>query len=381
MVKLPEFVSYLKARVSYADVGSPLPRNLTQPRYTWDSKSRTWVAPTYRPLGKLYPEKTSSWEAGLNMRFLRNALSLDVTWYLSDTKNQTFNITTSPASGYSSMYVQSGNVRNYGMEFALGYRQEFGKLNWETNVTYSFNRNRIVELLDNYYDPVTKETYSLPFLNMGNVRLVKDGSMGDLYTSRDFQRDENGNIWVDPSSNNVKATNLETPRKIGSVLPDGNLGWRNAFSWQGINLTALVAARFGGQVTSMTQMMMDAYGVSQASADARNAGGIRVNKGMVDAEGYYNEVAGRNGILQEYIYDATNVRLQELSLGYTLPKKWLANKARLTASLVGRNLWMIYNKAPFDPEATASTGTYNQGSDIFMMPSLRSFGFSLRLEF
>ena len=205
--------------------------------------------------------------------------------------------------------------------------------------------------------------------------------MGDLYTSRDFQRDENGNIWVDPSSNNVKATNLETPRKIGSVLPDGNLGWRNAFSWQGINLTALVAARFGGQVTSMTQMMMDAYGVSQASADARNAGGIRVNKGMVDAEGYYNEVAGRNGILQEYIYDATNVRLQELSLGYTLPKKWLANKARLTASLVGRNLWMIYNKAPFDPEATASTGTYNQGSDIFMMPSLRSFGFSLRLEF
>ena len=279
------------------------------------------------------------------------------------------------------MYVQSGNVRNYGMEFALGYRQEFGKLNWETNVTYSFNRNRIVELLDNYYDPVTKETYSLPFLNMGNVRLVKDGSMGDLYTSRDFQRDENGNIWVDPSSNNVKATNLETPRKIGSVLPDGNLGWRNAFSWQGINLTALVAARFGGQVTSMTQMMMDAYGVSQASADARNAGGIRVNKGMVDAEGYYNEVAGRNGILQEYIYDATNVRLQELSLGYTLPKKWLANKARLTASLVGRNLWMIYNKAPFDPEATASTGTYNQGSDIFMMPSLRSFGFSLRLEF
>ena len=381
MVKLPEFVSYLKARVSYADVGSPLPRNLTQPRYTWDSKSRTWVAPTYRPLGKLYPEKTSSWEAGLNMRFLRNALSLDVTWYLSDTKNQTFNITTSPASGYSSMYVQSGNVRNYGMEFALGYRQDFGKLNWETNVTYSFNRNRIVELLDNYYDPVTKETYSLPFLNMGNVRLVKDGSMGDLYTSRDFQRDENGNIWVDPSSNNVKATNLETPRKIGSVLPDGNLGWRNAFSWQGINLTALVAARFGGQVTSMTQMMMDAYGVSQASADARNAGGIRVNKGMVDAEGYYNEVAGRNGILQEYIYDATNVRLQELSLGYTLPKKWLANKARLTASLVGRNLWMIYNKAPFDPEATASTGTYNQGSDIFMMPSLRSFGFSLRLEF
>ena len=380
MIQLPKAINYLKARVSYADVGSPLPRNLTQPRYTWDGSSRTWVAPTYRPLGKLYPEKTSSWEAGVNSRFLRNALSLDITWYLSDTKNQTFNVTTSPASGYSSMYVQSGNVRNYGMEFALGYRQDFGKLNWETNVTYSFNRNRIVELLDNYYDPVTKETYSLPFLNQGNVRLVKDGTMGDLYTSADFKRDQEGNIWIDPSTNNVVKEEI-SPRKIGSVLPSGNLGWRNSFSYKGINLTALLTARFGGQVTSMTQAMMDAYGVSKTSGDARNAGGIKVNKGLVDAEGYYNVVGGRGGLTQEYLYDATNVRLQELSLAYTLPKKWLANKARLTASIVGRNLLMIYNHAPFDPEATASTGTYNQGSDIFMMPSLRSFGFSIKMEF
>ncbi len=380
MVQLPKFIDYLKARISYADVGSPLPRNLTQPRYTWDSQSRTWVAPTYRPIGKLYPEKTSSWEAGVNLRFFRD-LSLDVTWYLSDTKNQTFKITTSPASGYSSMYVQSGNVRNYGLEVALGYRKAFGKLNWETNLTYSFNRNRIVELLDNYYDPVTNETYSLPFLNMGNVRLVKGGSMGDLYTNSDFKRDQEGNIWIDPSTGNVVREQLTEPRKIGSVLPDGNFGWRNAFSWNGINLTTLLTARVGGHVTSLTQAMMDAYGVSQTSADARNAGGVVVNKGRVDAEGYYNIVGGRGGITQEYLYSATNVRLQELSLGYTLPKKWLANKARLTASLVGRNLLMIYNHAPFDPEATASTGTYNQGSDLFMLPSLRSFGFSLKLEF
>ena len=381
MMKLPEFINYMKARVSYADVGSPLPRNLTQTSYTWDSKSRTWVAPTYRPLGRLYPEKTSSWEAGLNMKFFKNALSLDVTWYMSDTKNQTLSVTTSPASGYSSMWVQSGNVRNYGMEFALGYRKEFGKLAWESNLTYSFNRNRIVELLDNYYDPITKETYSLPYLNVGNVRLVKNGSMGDLYTNSDFKRDAEGNIWIEPSTGNVERETLTTPRKIGSVLPDGNMGFRNSLSWNGLNLTALITARFGGHVTSATQMMLDHYGVSQTSADARNAGGVRVNKGLVDAEGYYNVVAGKNGITQEYLYDATNVRLQELSLGYTLPKKWLGNRMRLTASVIGRNLLMIYNHAPFDPEATASTGTYNQGSDIFMMPSLRSFGFSLKLEF
>ena len=83
-----------------------------------------------------------------------------------------------------------------------------------------------------------------------------------------------------------------------------------------------------------------------------------------------------------YTYDATNVRLQELAVSYSFPAKWFKKKIdELTLSVIGNNLWMIYNKAPFDPEATASTGTYNQGSDIFMMPSLRSFGFSLRLEF
>ena len=101
----------------------------------------------------------------------------------------------------------------------------------------------------------------------------------------------------------------------------------------------------------------------------------------VDAYTWYSAIAGGNSIPQFYTYSATNVRLQEASIGYTIPKKRLRNVCDITLSLVGRNLWMIYNKAPFDPESIATTGNYYQGIDYFMMPSLRSVGFNLRLKF
>lgn len=149
MIKLPKQISYLKARVSWADVGSPLPINLTEQAYTWNNSTKTWDAPSYRPLDKLYPEKTTSWEAGINTKLFDNALSFDWTWYLSNTKKQTFNVSTSAASGYSSMYIQTGNVRNWGMELSLGYQKQWKDFHWETSITYSFNQNKIMELVDN----------------------------------------------------------------------------------------------------------------------------------------------------------------------------------------------------------------------------------------
>ena len=381
MVKLPKQINYLKVRASWADVGSPLPLNLTEVAYTWNAQTKTWDAQTYRPLNKLYPEQTISWEAGVNTKMFNNTLSFDVTWYLSNTKKQTFNVATSPASGYSSMYIQTGNVRNWGMEFALGYNNQWGDFDWESNLTYSFNKNTITELVDDYYDSVTDEHFHLDYLNQENVRLVVGGSMGDIYTSKDFQRDPEGNIWVDPSKGTVVVEDLKTPRKIGTVLPAGNLGWRNSLTWKGLNLTMLLTARFGGNVTSQTQAMLDNFGVSKVSADARDRGGVLVNRGLIDPEDYYSVVGGFAPLYTEYLYDATNVRLQELSLGYTIPKRWLANVCSVSLSVIARNLWMIYNKAPFDPESAASTGTYNQGTDYFIQPSLRSIGFSVKLKF
>lgn len=381
MFHLPKQINYLKARVSWADVGSPLPLNLTEQAYMWNAKSKTWDAPNYRPLDKLYPEQTISWEAGINSRLFNNALSFDMTWYLSNTKKQTFNVSTSAASGYSSMYIQTGNVKNWGMEFALGYHKKFGDVDWENNLTYSFNRNKITELVDDYYDSVTNEHYHLDYLNQANVRLVVGGTMGDIYAGSDFKRDPEGNIWVDPSTGNVVKENLETPVKIGCVLPKGNLGWRNSFTWKGLNLTCLFTARFGGHVTSITQAIMDEYGVSKTSADARDNGGIRVNRGVIKPESYFSVVGGSQPITREYLYDATNVRLQELSLGYTIPAHWLNNVCSATISVIARNLLMLYCKAPFDPESTASTGTYMQGYDYFIQPSQRSIGFSVKLKF
>ena len=144
----------------------------------------------------------------------------------------------------------------------------------------------------------------------------------------------------------------------------------------------MLSARFGGIVYSATQSYLDYYGVSEASAIARDFGGVVVNGGdVVNAQKWYSVVGAQNGIPQYYTYSATNVRLQEASIGYTIPRKWLGNVCDIKVSLIGRNLWMIYNKAPFDPESVASTDNFYQGIDYFMMPSLRNIGFNLSFKF
>ena len=143
------------------------------------------------------------------------------------------------------------------------------------------------------------------------------------------------------------------------------------------------SARVGGLAYSATQGILDYYGVSEASATARDNGGIPINNGMVDAQKYYQTIGtGEGGYARYYLYSATNVRLQELSLNYTLPKKWFKNVANVTLGVVGRNLWMIYCKAPFDPELSAATSSnYYMNVDYFMQPSLRNIGFNVKVQF
>ena len=136
--------------------------------------------------------------------------------------------------------------------------------------------------------------------------------------------------------------------------------------------------RFGGIVLSETQSVLNAAGVSKISADVRDAGGVPINQAKIDARNYFQTIQTASVY---YTYSATNVRLGELSLSYTLPKKWFANKLGMTVGLVGKNLWMIYCKAPFDPEAIATTSNFYQGIDYFMMPSTRNFGFNVKINF
>lgn len=375
MCKLPQVISYLKVRGSWASVGSAIEPNLSSAwRYEYNPASGTYKTVTYKFPQKFYPERTDSWEAGVTARLFNNAFTVDLTFYQSNTRKQTLlRDVTSGAAGFNKEYIQTGNIRNRGLELSVGYAQTWNQFTWNSTLTYSMNRNKIIELLENPNEVVRQAG-----LSGCGVVLKKGGTMGDIYTYTDFKRDAEGNIGLD-ANGNVMQTNLANPQYRGSVLPKGNIGFSNDFSWKGFNLGFVITARLGGICMSQTQAILDEYGVSKASAVSRDNGGIAVNTGKIPVEGYYAVVGGDNPIWSEYIYSATNVRLQEAHIGYTFPKKWLLGK-ELSIGLTATNLFMIYKKAPFDPESTASTGTYYQGFDYFMQPSLRTMGFNIKLK-
>ena len=385
---MPENLSYIKLRGSFASVGVAFERYIANPLYSWNESGLSWNTQTQYPAYHLKPERTKSFEVGLTMRFLKH-FNLDFTYYNSHTSNQTFDPQISGGTGFSKIIIQSGNVRNQGIELALGYRNTWRDFTWDTNYTLSTNQNKIVSLANNVINYATGERFSIDRLNMGGLGdalflLQEGGTLGDLYSRRDLRYDENNAIYIDENGNVATETIQDVKKyvKLGSVLPDANMSWRNDFRWKNLNFGFMVAARLGGIVYSRTQAMLDQYGVSEATAAARDAGGVTLNGGdVVDAYTWYSAIAGGNSIPQFYTYSATNVRLQEASIGYTIPRKVLRNVCEITVSIVGRNLWMLYNKAPFDPESIATTGNYYQGIDYFMMPSLRNVGFNLRFKF
>ena len=386
--KMPKNLSYIKIRASYASVGVAFERYLANPLFTWSKSGLNWSSQTRFPVYDLKPERTKSFEVGLTMRFLRH-FNLDVSYYDTKTSDQTFEPTISTGSGSSSLTIQSGDVRNRGIELALGYSNTWGKFSWDTNYTLSVNRNKILSLADDVVNPETGEHFSVDQLDMGGLGdarfiLRKGGTLGDFYSRVDLRRDSNGDIYTNEKGEiaTEPIADVNSYIKLGSVLPDANMSWRNDFRWGNFNFGFMVSARLGGVVFSRTQAMLDNYGVSEASAAARDMGGVMINgDDLVNANKWYTAVGGGNSVPQYYTYSATNVRLQEASIGYTIPKKLTRNVCEITLSLVGRNLWMIYNKAPFDPESIATTGNYYQGIDYFMMPSMRNFGFNLRLKF
>ena len=160
------------------------------------------------------------------------------------------------------------------------------------------------------------------------------------------------------------------------------LGWNNNFKFKQFDLAFTIDGRFGGKTVDMTQAYLDAYGVSEASAIARDNGGVSVGGIKMDAQAYYNLVGGRSGALTQYVYSSTNIRLREASVGYTIPGTALNNKmSSIRIALTGRNLFFFYLKAPYDPETTLSTDNTLQGLDLFGQPSYRSVGFNVSARF
>ncbi len=382
---MPKWISLMKVRASFASVGLPFPRFLANPTYEWDNSLQDWKNKSNYPLYNLKPEKTDSWEVGFTTHF-SNHFNFDLSFYNTRTYNQTFNPQISVSSKYDKLYIQTGSVRNIGTELALGYKNNWGKFGWSTNYTFSTNKNKIIELVKNYVHPETGAIINKNRLDVGGLSqahfiLKEGGTLGDLYSLSDLKRDSNGYIYIN-ANGEVTTNNQVGDIKLGSVFPKCNMAWRNDFSYKNFTLGFMISARIGGIVYSATQAALDLYGVSETSALARDKGAVLVNGGdMVNPEKWYSAIGAKNGIPQFYTYSASNVRLQEANVSYTIPKKTLQNIADVTISLVARNLWMIYCKAPFDPETTATTGNYYQGIDNFMMPNTRNIGFNVRLKF
>lgn len=391
MLELPEVISYAKIRGSYTIVASSFDRFLTNPGYVYNAQTHNWENPTVYPMDDMKPEKTKSWEIGLNLKFWENRFNLDATYYRSNTLNQTFSVDIPPSSGYNKAIVQAGNVQNQGVELGLGFHDEWAGFGWSTNAAFTLNRNKVIRLASGSVNPVTGEEIQMENMPVGwlgkenvapRVILTEGGSMTDIYVYNQLTRDNNGNIKVDQNGN-LSMTSSSTPTKVGDLDADFNLGWTNHFTYKGIDLGVVLSARVGGLAYSATQGILDYYGVSEASATARDNGGIPINNGLVTAQKYYQTIGtGEGGYGRYYLYSATNVRLQELSLNYTLPKKWFKNVANITLGVVGRNLWMIYCQAPFDPELSAATASnYYMNVDYFMQPSLRNIGFNVKVQF
>lgn len=384
MVKLPKFISYMKVRGSFTEVGAPISRSGLTPNTITTPIVGGILRPTYiYPFTDFKAERTKSYEFGLNIRFW-NKLNAELTYYHSNTYNQTFLGTLSEYTGYEQIYLQAGNVENRGWEASLGYNDKFKNgLAVSSTVTFSRNVNTIKEMVKDYHTDVIKTPINVPEVMKDNGRVIlkEGGSIHDIYANTFFKKDHQG--YVEVKSDGSFGLERGEPVYLGKTSPDFNMGWNNALSYKGIGFSFLINGRFGGVVTSSTESLLDRFGVSKRSAEARDAGGALLpGQGRVDAKTYY-QMIGTGGYETSgyYVYSATNIRLQELTLSYTLPNKWLGNVLKdVTVSFIANNPWMFYCEAPFDPELTPSTSTYGQGNDYFMQPSVRSFGFGVKFK-
>ncbi|HVW61253.1 MAG TPA: SusC/RagA family TonB-linked outer membrane protein [Puia sp.] len=390
LVRLPEVVTFAKVRASYAEVGNaPLAYQSNPALFTVGSGGNP-VFNNTSPFTDLQPERTKSFEVGTAWRLLDDRLSLDLTYYNTRTHNQTIQIQLGQASYYDNGFLRAGNIENQGVELMLNYQVlRTGKFRWNTGINYSYNRNRVLQLAPGVQQAVISGASGANYVSQVRV----GGSIGDIYGTI-LQRDASGHILINTTTdaNNVVthtplATTSDTSY-LGNPNPKWQMGWSNNFTYGNFVLSFLIDGKFGGKVLSVTQQLLDSYGVSAETGAARKAGGVAVNgidqnsKAVtsVDAQTWYTTIGGRSGVSGEYMYDATVVRLREAALGYNIPFK--SNVIRnLRVSLIGRNLLYFSKKAPFDPELTMSSGNGMTGVDIFMPPATRSFGITVNAGF
>lgn len=397
---MPSWFTFAKVRASYAEVGNDLDPYQLYNNFTVgkDDNGNTTAAP-----GKvLYDssvrsELIKSWEAGFDVRFFNNRLGLDAAWYKSNATRQLLDLPMDPFSGYSSRKVNAGNIQNEGVELSLnGVIIDNKKgFNWNATAQFSLNRNKIIDL----YPGVT--LYDIKTLDAIQIVATQGGYYGDIY-GQTFERVKDkssahyGKIIVGDDGLPLISTDKS---KVGNQNPDWLMGFTNNFAYKGFNLSFLIDFRIGGNIYSATSSYLHARGNAAGTAvngDRQNfvvpntvvqqGNGYVENSKAVTPQNYWERLGstGNYGLPEVYTYDATNVRLRNITLGYDFNKTMLKKTPfqRLRLSATCNNVWMIhYNLPGIDPESVSATNTNATGFENGAAPTSRSFSFNVTVGF
>lgn len=401
MVKLPSYWNYLKAFISYAEVGNGGQFGLLSTPY--DYVAGTGQGYLYRrstlPFPTLKPEIVRSIEVGAEARFLKNRFGISLNYYKSNSFNQLFTLQLPVGSGYATSYLNAGNIQNQGFEIIVNAspvkERNFG---WDISFNFGLNRNKVIEL--------TKQIQSIKLVGYtdfgGQPQINVGGSFGDIY-AHTWLKNDKGQYRVNDDGKPVTSNSVgELPSKVGNFNPNARLGLSNSLYYDRFSLRVLVDGRVGGIIISGTEMNISFSGITKETEKYRDGG--LVLGGMDDdgnpvttpisAQQFWRTASGKRfGTGEFYTYDATNFRIRELSFGYSVPvPNTFIKSARL--SVVARNLLWLYRgssklsipglgkrKMWMDPDMSLYGGNALTGVEYGAFPSTRSIGLNLQMTF
>ena len=412
---LPEYLTFGKLRASYAKIGKDaLPYATSSGYSSYQSLPSGSIGFTRSALlgdPNLRPEFTETYEGGLELAFFDNRLSLNGSYYYSLSKDQIINVQVSSATGFVTAAVNSGKMRNKGIELVLtGVPVRNDNFRWDVNLNFSANRNKIISIREG----LTEISYASQFGYSGagvTMKLVPGEPYGNIYGSsyaRYYGSDTEDPLKVDDSKPIIIGANgfpvrapLATQKILGNSQPDWIGGITNNFRYKNISLSALIDARVGQERYNQMDNFFSAFGIAEYTEDRNDtkvfegvlADGTPNTKavwlgqgvgpdGVNYTNGYYRNT--HRGISENFIEDASWVRLRSVSLGYSLPAKLLQNSfiknATLTAT--GNNLWLGTKYNGYDPETSSTpSGSNVDGFTGFTYPAVRSFLLTLNVGF
>ncbi|WP_158712734.1 SusC/RagA family TonB-linked outer membrane protein [Parabacteroides pacaensis] len=382
---LPEPITYLKIRGSWAKVGNDTGPYRTYNTYSVNQSPEYGIsasAPSLYPFFDLKPEETTSIEGGLELSMFHNRLGLDVTYYDARTINQILTVNTASSSGYRTKNINAGKMTSHGLEIMLrGTPIETKDWTWDVIVNWGMNRSKCVELTEGI------DYYQLTSTRSAYVRCIPGHRYGEI-VGEAYKRDGSGRLLVGDNGMPIR----ESEKIIGNMNPDWTGAFNTSLRWKNLSFGMLVDVQCGGNFVSYTDMYARGAGTSAKTLANREKGmvvdGIVESTGaqntkVVSVQDYYNVIGGMSGVAEEFLHDASYVKLRELTIGYTLPQKWLRNLPirYVKISAVGRNLFYIYKNAPINPEGSYSNADGAQAIEYGALPPTRNLGFSLNVKF